>query len=126
MFKIVRMAKYDNSKCCRVFCPGDIHAWAVLDQDVEDFLRIYSDGEPEILDVPDNASIYAADYYDVDEWVMTPISDPECLDDEINPAPELVPFEPAQHCIRKEEIRIDEFDDYTPVFVNDFQVVIKL
>lgn len=125
MFKIIKMRKYDNSKCCRMFCPGDIHAWAVRSDDVDEFLAAYSDGEPEIIDVPNDAVIYAADFYDVDDWVMTPIYDPECLDDEMNPEPELVPFDPEKHCIRKTYSRIDEFDDFSPVFFNDYQLIIK-
>ncbi len=105
--KILQTSQYDSSRCERYWENAgelwlipiyfeDRHAswaWAVKEEDLEEFFKEYSDVDWKEVEVGKRFA-YAVDFYDFDQWV-TGKADWEDL-------PELKEFDPAQHTIEKE------------------------
>lgn len=117
----IRFKKYDNSARVRdiQFMKNSISCWAVPEELTVEFLKIYADAEPEILDVQDKA-LFAYDYELVDRYVTS-------IEEMDEPIPEV--FE-SNHCVTCEKIKkhshLSIFDvDIVPYFETPYQVILK-
>lgn len=131
-FELIKL-NYDNTRAKRplqvlidgkVYSEGFISAWAVRKEDVEEFVRTYSDFAPRSVIVKDMEKVYAVNFKKADLYVCYPD-----LYRYENP-PKGVPFNPGKHCVKKGLKDVfcpcgcGEFEGTVTYFHNPFQVII--